>query len=368
VRRAALVLAGAAALALVAAATAAGQRRDGAAGRSPLATVESAGPRGLAAARAFLAATGRDVARRAGDEAAPSPGAVVILAAPRAELDGPSADALLAHVRAGGTLLWALGPAPQPALSRALGVRASAAPPGRTAVPLSPHPLLRGLALPAGPAALASTAPGALAAAGTGDAVAVVAIPVGVGEALVLGGPDALENARAAEGGTATLLARLAARGPVVFDERFLARPAAPARGAPAGLAVAVAQALAVALVALLAAGRRLGAVRPPPPAAERRTSRDYLASLARLYRRAGAEDALAAAAWRGLRRRLERAGIPPRLADADAARRLAPRAPAAARALEAGAGALARGGPGVLLAVSRAAAEVDAAVAGRRR
>jgi hypothetical protein len=368
VRRAGLVLAGAAALALVAAATLAARHRDGDAGRAPLPSIDSAGPRGLAAARAYLAETGRDVARRGRGNPAPPPHAVVVLAAPRAELDASAADALLAHARGGGTLLWALGPAPQPALSRALGLRASAAPPGRTAVSLSPHPILRGLTVPAGPAALASTAPGALAAAGSGDAVAAIAIPVGAGEVLVLSGPDALENARIAEGGTAPLLARLAARGPVVFDERFLAPPAPPSRGAPAGLALAVAQALVVAFVALLAVGRRLGAVRPPPPAAERRTARDYLASLARLYRRAAAEDALAAATWRGLRRRLERAGIPARLTDADAARRLAPGAPMAARALEAGAGALARGGPGVLLAVSRAAAEVDEAVAGRRR
>lgn len=364
-RRAALVALAAAALALVAAATAVAQRRQRGVARSSLASIESAGPRGLGAARAFLEETGRTAARRGPGEPATGGRPVIVLAAPRAPLAAADVEDLLARAREGATVVWALGPGAQPALAAALDVRSRPAPTGRTAAALAPHPLFRGLVLPAGPAALSSSAPGALPVAGGPDGAAALAIPAGAGEVIVLAGPDPLENARAGEGDTAALLARLAARGPVVFDERFLAPAAAAPPRAPAGLGLALAQALAAALLLVLAGGRRLGAVRPPPPGG-RATARDHLASLAALYRRAGAEDALAAGAWRALRRRVERAGVPARLADEDAARRLARRSPEAARALREGAAALARGGAGVLLAVSRAAAEVDAAL-GRR-
>jgi hypothetical protein len=114
--------------------------------------------------------------------------------------------------------------------------------------------------------------------------------------------------------------------------------------------------------------GRRLGAVRPPPTSGAGQTARDYLASLAALYQRTGDEAELAAQAWATLRRRLERAsGVPARLPDAEAARRLSARAPAAAMSLARGSAALAVGGAGLLLRVTRAAADVEAGLGAAR-
>jgi hypothetical protein len=155
----------------------------------------------------------------------------------------------------------------------------------------------------------------------------------------------------------------------VVFDERWLAPGGAAAAGrggaaSPAATAaLALGQALLAALALLLALAPRHGAVRPAPAsAAAGRTTAGYLAALAALYRRSGAEPALAEDAWRRLRARLERAaGVPARLGDAAAAEALSARWPAAAAALRRGAAALDRGGPGLLLEVARAAADAEA-------
>jgi len=154
-----------------------------------------------------------------------------------------------------------------------------------------------------------------------------------------------------------------------VFDERFLAPPAAPAPAAPPSrraLALLAGQLLAAGAALAWARGRRLGAIRPAPAPPGERTARAYLASLAALYRRAGAEAELAAQAWRALRRRVDRRfGVPARLTDAEAARRVSSRSPAAALALARGGAALAAGGAGVLLRVTRAAADAEAALGG---
>jgi hypothetical protein len=366
VRRLLAWLGVAAALALVGAAAAVGQQRAREREASPLPSASSTGPRGLAAARMFLAATGRRAVRLAEPDDLPPAGAVVLLAGPRAALADAEAAALVAHARAGGTLVWMAGPVRQPALERALAIRAFSGPGTRTALPLAPHPLVAGLDLPAGGGAVVGGPPGALAVLGAGTAVAGVAIPAGHGEVLVLSGSEPLENAHLAEGGALSLLTRLAARGPVVFDERWLAARGAARSPARAGLAAAALQALAAAALLLAARGRRLGAVRPPPADGAGRTARDYLASLAVLYRRAGAEDEIARATWARARRLLEhRAGVSARL-PADAARaRLALRSPAAAAAFTRGEEA-ARGGDGALLAASRAAHDLARALGGR--
>ena len=72
----------------------------------------------------------------------------------------------------------------------------------------------------------------------------------------------------------------------------------------------------------------------------------------------------MAIASWGRLRRRLEReAGVPARLPGEEAARRLEGRAPAAAAALRRGEGALAAPGPGQLLKVTQAAADLEEAL-----
>jgi hypothetical protein len=358
----------AAALALVAAGSAIGHGREAGRRLAPHASVESTGPRGLAAARAFLLARGHRVARLAGGSGTPAPGAVLLLAAPAAALDGADADAVLAHAEAGGTVVWASGATPQPALAARLAVTASPDGGARLAGPLEPHVLFDGLALPASPGTVSSALPGARAVSGAPGRPSAVAVPVGRGEVILLSGPDPLENAGLARADALSLLVRLAARGPVTFDERWLL-PRRGGRGPPASLALLGGQALLAAVVLVAARGRRLGVIRPPR-AARARTSADYLASLAALYRRAGAEGELAAAAWRAVRRRLERrAGVPARLADPDALAQLRARAPAAAEPFERGAAALqAPPGPATLVDLVRAAADLDERLSGAAR
>lgn len=367
--RPALAFAGvAAALALVGAGAALGQQRAREREASPLPSASSTGPHGLAAARMFLAATGRAPVRLAGEGEAPPPRAVVLLAGPRSALGHDDVAALLAHARAGGTVVWMAGPVRQPALERALSVRAIGGGAPRTAVPLAPHPLFAGLSLPAGSGAVVGGPAEALAVLGAGPAVAALSIPAGRGELLVLSGSEPLENARLAEGDGVSLLTRLAARGPVAFDERWLAAREAPPSPARTGLVASALQAAVATALLLAARGRRLGAVRPPPPEGSGRTARDYLASLAALYRRAGAEGELARETWRRARRVLERrAGIPAGLSAADAGARLARRAPAAADAFARGEAAALRGGAGALLEASRAAHDLERALLGRR-
>lgn len=356
----------AAALAVVGAGAAIGQQRAREREVSPLPSASSTGPRGLAAARMLLAATGRAAVRLADPDDLPPPGAVVLLAGPGAPLTDSDVAALLAHARAGGTLVWMAGPAPQPALERALSLRTVAGAGLRAAVPLAPHPLVAGLELPAGDLELVGGPADAVAVLGSASAVAGLSIPAGSGEILVLSGTEPLENAHLAGDGSLSLLTRLAARGPIAFDERWLA-PRGPAPcSARAGLVAALAQALAAAVLLVLARARRLGAIRPPPGDAAGRTARDYLVSLAALYRRSAAEGELARESWARARRRLERrAGVPSRLDAERAGARLAQRSPAAARAFTRGEAA-ARGGPGALLAATQAARDLDSALGGR--
>lgn len=358
-RRALLWIGLAAALALVGAGAAVGQQRARDRQSSPLPSASSTGPRGLAAARMFLAATGRPAVRLSNQADAPAPGAVILLAAPRAVLDDRAAAALVAHARAGGTLVWMAGPARQPALERALSVRPTPVRGEQVAIPLAPHPLVAGITLPFGSGWVEGGAPEALPILGVGPVVTAVSIAAGRGEVLVLAGTEPLENERIGAGGAGSLLARLAARGTVVFDERWLSARDAPASPARGDLAVAAGQALLAAAVLLASRGRRLGAIRPPPPEATGRTARDYLASLAALYRRAGAEDEIARGAWARARRALEhRAGIPAGLSPAEVALRLERRSAAAADAFRRGEAAV-RSGAGSLLDTCRAAADL---------
>ncbi len=356
-----------AALALLVAAVVLRQS-EGGAELSSLAAADNPGPRGLAAARELLRATGALVARRGPREPAMPGAAAVLVAAPGAALTRDDASSLLAEAARGATVVIALGRAPQPALIEALGVEATPGTAPRLAHGLAPHRLVGDLSLPGRSAALALTRPGGLPVSGSAGWTSALSIPSGRGEILVLSGPEPLENAHLAEGHAASLVVRLGTLGPVVFDERFLAAPRAAAPPSRRALLLLAAQLLLAGVALVLARGRRLGAVRPPLPAVAGRTAPAYLASLAALYRRAGAEQELAAQAWRGLRRRLDRRwGIPARLADAQAARRVAGRSPEAALALARGSAALAGGGAGVLLQVTRAAADAERGLDGRR-
>jgi hypothetical protein len=357
-----------AALALLAAGVVLGQVNQSGDQVSAIPSSANLGPRGLAALRTLLQETGAVVETRRPGEPAVAGAAVVLLAAPPAQLAREDVESLLAGADAGATLVVALGRNPQPALLAALGMTLSPGDARRTARGVAPHRLVGDLSLPGRSAGLALSRPGGLAVSGEPGWASAVSIPVGRGEVLVFSGPEPFENANLLQGDAVSLAVRLGALGRVVLDERFLvaADPAAlPSRRA---LLLLAGQLLAAGLALLWARGRRLGAIRPPPPPGAGRTARDYLASLAALYRRAGAEEELAAQAWRGLRRRLDRRwGIPARLPDAQVARRVAGRSRAAELALARGGAALADGGSGVLLEVTRAAADVEAALGARR-
>lgn len=357
-----------AALALLVAAVVLGQADERGAEVSASAAGGNLGPRGLAAARELLISTGASVTRRGPGEPAVEGAAVVLVAAPAAAPAGDQVSSLVAEASRGATVVIALGRLPPPALLEALGVELAPGAEPRVARGLAPHRLLGDLRVPARSAALVSTRPGALAVSGNLGWTSALSVPAGRGEVLILSGPEPFENAHLAEADAASLVVRLGAMGPVVLDERFLGEAAPAAPTSRRALLLLALQLLLAGAALILARGRRLGALRPPPAAGAGRTARDYLASLAALYRRAGAEQELAAAAWRGLRRRLERRlGVPARLTDAQAARRLARRSPEAALALARGSAALAGGGGGTLLRVTRAAADAERALGGRR-
>lgn len=331
---------------------------------SPLPSSRNPGPHGLAAARELLLETGATASLRQQGDLEPGPTSVLLLAAPRAPITEKEVDLLLKRAFAGATVIVALGGAAQPALLDRLGLEVAPGADARVAHPLSPHPLFDGLSLPARSASILAREPGTLAVSGGDGFVSAVSIQEGQGEVLVFSGPEPLENAHLLEGDAATLLLRLGALGPVVFDERFLAPAAAVEPPSQSALLLLAGQLLLAGGVLTWSRARRLGAIRPPPPRGNDRTSRDYLASLSVLYRRAGAEEQLAKEAWSALRRRLERkTGIPARLSDADAARRAQPQSPEAALALARGGAALAAGGGGVLLCVTCAAADAEAAL-----
>jgi hypothetical protein len=359
VRRGPVLVALAALLATVAALLATAPRRDRDARLARRPSAENPGRVGLEAAADWLVATGRPASRRAGEAGRPPPGAVVVLAAPAAPLSTAESATLLEVVEAGGLLVYAMGDAPQPSLDGQLAVWREARAGERVVVGAPDDPLLTDLTLTAGESAVRSQAPGARAVAGPADRPAALLLERGRGEILVLSDPVPLDNLHIETLDHLTLWVRLAARGPVSFDERWLLPHAAASGVGPAGLLLL--QSLLVGALLLAALARRRGVVRAAPATATRRTVRDYLTSLAALYRRAGAEDELAADTWRRLRRRLEPAGMSARLSPQEVAGRLAGWRPRAAEAFLDGEAALRRPGPGRLLSVTRAAADVEA-------
>jgi len=363
-----------AALAAFSAATAVAQRRDAAAAARRARGVEGTGPAGSAALYRWAASTGRGPLRVAG-EGAVAPGAVWVLAAPAAPLGPGEAEAFLAHVRAGGLAVWALGPEPQPELAARLGLSVDPlrARSGLPQSPLAPHPLFRGLSLRGACQPMASTLAGALPVAGA-DAgalpcTAVFSIPVGRGEVLVLAGDDLLANRAVGDADHLAFWARVAERGPLAFDERYLGARSGP--GVPRGIVVLLAQAALAAALAGWALLPRFGAVRPPPAEDVATGAAGYLTSLAALYGRARAEPELVRTALASLRARArERAGVPRDRPDAEVARFLARKSPEAARAFAAAAvaGAASAAGRAELVRITQASADLEAALGRRAR
>jgi hypothetical protein len=361
----------AAGVVLAAAIAAVALGRDRAPEDSRFASADNAGPHGAAALWEWLEDTGHRPLRGPPY----SPRAVPIVPAPPAALAAGEVEALLAHARAGGLVIWAAGaPGSQPQLARLLRVtRTHGEREPEAAAPLAPHPLVDGLALSVSGASVESEAPGALPVAGGPGFTSVLSIPVGRGEVLVLAGADLLENRRIERGDNLLFWARVSDRGRPAFDEEHWIALPPPRATSSLGLLLFGAQAVLAALALGWARGRRLGAVRPPAPPAASRTAADYLASLGSLYRRARAERELGSAAWAAHRLRLQRrAGIAARLPDAGAAARLQALSPEAAGAFREAAGIARRGAasPGELLDLVRASARAEELLrrAGERR
>jgi len=360
------------ALGLFAAATVVAHRRDSDRAAQRARGVAGTGPDGYAGLWRWAEATGRGPLRVEAGGAAPE-SAVWILAAPDAALGPDEARALVDHVRSGGLAVWALGKEPEPELEAALRLERD---PRRTRLPdelpstaplSSPHPLFRHLTLRSRCEPLTSEVAGAIEVAGTPDCTAALSVPLGRGEVLVLAGDDLLANRTLALADHLAFWARASGRGPLAFDERRSGGP----RGVLFGrLGLLLGQAALAAVLLTWAVLPRLVAVRPPPePPSEEAAG--YLRSLAALYRSARAEPDLARSAYDSLRERLwRRTAIPKGVPASEAVRALTARSPEAAQALAEAAAAVGRAQAGTadLLRLTRAAADLEAALSAAKR
>ena len=260
---------------------------DGARGREgvyPPGSVHDASPEGLSLARAYLRAKGAtvDVLARPLGVAPPAEGAIVFRVQPQRPLDGPKGIVTTAReedwVRRGGRLVIASDSG-----WGGLVVRATTGP------AVSVFPGWPDFTPPM--AAVFTRAPGgAHALALVGDAPALVRLPLGKGELILLAAPSALQNRGLSAAGNLALLQQLAAgREPVVFDEE------SHGLGHSLGvLDVLLEHGLGPAFVLAVLAGA-MGAARarmrlgPAEPEAEdtRSDAVDLVPSLAHLYARA---------------------------------------------------------------------------------
>jgi hypothetical protein len=168
---------------------------------------------------------------------------------------------------------------------------------------------------------------GAVTIAGSGSVSMLSILGNGRGEALVVAGPDPFQNSMIGKDDNLQLLANIAARGTVCFDDYHHEFPERSGRGMLAMIGPAIAQLLFCGLALAISRGRRFGAPRPPTLASGRSVS-EYLSELGSLFGRARVERDLTADLTKAFRQRLaSRYGISPDVDDAEAARRLAKRA-----------------------------------------
>lgn len=311
---------------------------------SPVPSVTNRGPRGLAALFTWLGEAGVAVTAHDAPLTELPPGtATVVLPAPTgAEVSAAEVEALARFVEAGGALVYLVPRgAPQPALKRWLELRAGPAAPlsplgvedvgGATAPVTLPGGALadvRALRLSA-EATLQVSSDGAVPVAGFG---ALWWRPLGQGELWLSAGADLAENARLELLDNARFWGRLAARGPLVFDEYH---HRAPRRAPPPlHLAVSALQALVVAALFAWVRGARLGPPREPPPSAHR-AALESVQALAGLARDAKLEPELVQALHAELRRLLhQRLGLPVAWPWEELAREAARRGPVTAEAV----------------------------------
>lgn len=251
----------------------------------------------------------------------PAAGGLMVVAAPFLPGFAPTAEeraALAAWAREGGTVVL-LG-AEEEALASHFGLRLR---PGvearRRAAPAAPTGLMTGVerlslgqdsCIPqAGPAVVHARGP---------HGPAIVSLPLGKGQVVVVADATALANGAIREADNAVLAANLGAlaRGRVWFDEYHHGlregRGLAHVLARPPFLWVTLQAAFALALF-LHAASRRFGPPRPAREGPAFRASTEYVAAMASLYRSAGAQGAALARLAQGFRREVVPAlGLPP--------------------------------------------------------
>jgi hypothetical protein len=290
------------------------------------ASAQRASPSGVRALYLTLERLGIPVAQRQAPlaDAGPLPTALVLLE-PSLPLTPREVANVRAMVEAGGTLIYAAGFEQGLLAEFGLGTtwlrREAGGYASLTAAPV-PHRLTAGMDSVAGfhmilVASDDGPAPGTPLLTVEDTVPVALELTVGAGRVIVLADVEPLTNAEIGGSGAALLLARLGAElatpeRPLVFGEfhhGLKRRGVLPALGRflggrPAGHALL--QLGAVALLGLLAAGRRFGEpVRAPPPS--RRSPLEHVDALARVYTEARASRVPRLLLVGGLARRLNR-------------------------------------------------------------
>jgi hypothetical protein len=199
------------------------------------------------------------------------------------------ADAWVASIRAGAVLLLATDH--RDPLTEALGLRfgppadAHPTPSGRRAFPgLSPGGV-------AAAATFAGLPRGAVTLVGTRRAAAVALVPVGQGSVFVVSQPRLLTNAGIAGDGLAIALPLAAAAGGGAVGVDAFHQGGSPTLGSlaflPRWVQLEIVEIAAIAILAAVAAARRLGPVAPEQEPATR-TTVELVRSLAHMHRAAG--------------------------------------------------------------------------------
>lgn len=344
-------------------------------------SIESNGPSGLRALYLYLKESGRAVSGLEVPIEERDPGLrTLVVAAPTVRrISDDEADAMLAFVEAGGTLVYLTPRGRDTALDERLELHEGRRLSGLTAT--SPDAevevwqpfgvLSAAQSLLLSPEATVSISDGkALPVAGQPDRPALWHEQRGKGELWIAAGADLASNSRIARGDNLAFWDHLAQQGPIAFDELHQ-RPPPPVPMSHAALAFA-GQFVLMGLAFAWARGVRLGPPRMPSEV-RHRESREYLTAFGNLLRRARLEAELAGEMRQRLRRELqERVGIPVGLSDEEAARVLEQSTGIASgealSLLEALRDAAARAPTSrELLALSQRLARLEDAISGRR-
>jgi hypothetical protein len=299
-----------------------------------MASVQSHSGGGLAGVAAWLREAGAELRVLEGPLAdVPPSTATVVLAAPTAaRITRNEVEVLERFVVGGGTLVYLRPETGQAELDGWLQIESAEeldgapllADPGGATAQVSPaRGLMEGLsAFRVGTRrGITSSDPHFLAVASVGRVPALLWRPEGRGEVFVAAGADLAENRRLELGDNRVFWARLAARGPLAFDEFHHVPPAAPPL--PVGPWAFALQAVLCAVLWAWTRGTHLGPPRTPVVSTHR-SALEYADSFGRLLRRSRVETALVADQEQRLRRMLqERMGIPLQAPPAEVTQRL---------------------------------------------